>query len=503
MLEASYKTSYKTWGVIFVLAIGWGTCTLANVGPSTTSSFVAKSLSGSESSAWIPNAALFPLIGLQPLWGALGDRFGKKWFMVTGGLFGVVGNIVAGRATTVRQVIAGQAINGIGSSLLLLVTPTSMEVVPAETRPYAQGFAAFINGIMAIIGLMSAGGWRWAYYFNAIFFGLSGLLITVFYHPPLTQLRREQSIMAELKSLDIIGVMLLLAGVICIVTALTFGGNIYSWDSPSVMAPLVIGIGMLIAFCSFETWGRKDGLIDHRFLQSRNFLVVLFVGFIDGMLLYGVNAFFPVEAQAIFTNNLLKINLYLLPLNIMVLIGCLLSAFVLGRLRHFRALLVVSLVLLALFLGLLALVTPSRVAIALVFTAVVGLCTGVTTVLPVVILSYSIPSFLLGTGGTILASTRALGGVVGITIFATVYGNTMKWSVADVLGVTDQILAAATKAIADVSARAFRYVWIINMAAAVAAALLCLLLRSVNNRMTRHVESALENSKLRAKQMLK
>ena len=68
MLEASYKTSHKTWGVVFVLAIGWGTCTLANVGPSTTSSFVAKTLSGSESSSWIANAALFPLIGLQPLW---------------------------------------------------------------------------------------------------------------------------------------------------------------------------------------------------------------------------------------------------------------------------------------------------------------------------------------------------------------------------------------------------------------------------------------------------
>lgn len=63
-----YKTKLKTWLVIFVLGIGWGTCTLANVGPGTTSSFVAKSVSGTASSSWIPNAALFPLIGLQPLW---------------------------------------------------------------------------------------------------------------------------------------------------------------------------------------------------------------------------------------------------------------------------------------------------------------------------------------------------------------------------------------------------------------------------------------------------
>lgn len=113
------------------------------------------------------------------------------------------------------------------------------------------------------------------------------------------------------------------------------------------------------------------------------------------MLLYGVNAFFPVEAEAIFTSNLLEVNLYLLPLNVMVLVGCFGAALVLGRLRHYRTMLVTSLILLALFLGLLALVTPSRVAMACVFTGIIGLCVGVTTVLPVVVLSYSVPSHLM------------------------------------------------------------------------------------------------------------
>jgi len=144
-----------------------------------------------------------------------------------------------------------------------------------------------------------------------------------------------------------------------------------------------------------ETLGRSDGIIDHRFLESRNFFLILSVAFVDGMLLYGVNAFFPVEAQAIFTSNLLKVNLYLLPLNILVLVGCLGSGVFLGRLRHYRSLLVGSLVTIGLFLGLLTLVTPSRVVMACIFTGFVGLCTGVTTVLPVVIMSYSVPSHLM------------------------------------------------------------------------------------------------------------
>lgn len=60
-----------------------------------------------------------------------------------------------------------------------------------------------------------------------------------------------------------------------------------------------------------ETSGRKDGLIDHRFFVTHNFLLTLSVAFVDGMLPYGVNAFFPVEASAIFTNDPVKVNIYL------------------------------------------------------------------------------------------------------------------------------------------------------------------------------------------------
>lgn len=70
-------------------------------------------------------------------------------------------------------------------------------------------------------------------------------------------------------------------------------------------------INDLLTSLPAEAYGRTDGLIDHRFLQSRNFLLVLSVAFVDGMLLYGVNAFLPVEASAIFTSDPVRVNIYL------------------------------------------------------------------------------------------------------------------------------------------------------------------------------------------------
>lgn len=67
-LESEYRISFKTYAVLFFMGLTWGTCTLANVGPSSTYSYAVLELGGSTLQSWIPNAALFPLIGLEPVW---------------------------------------------------------------------------------------------------------------------------------------------------------------------------------------------------------------------------------------------------------------------------------------------------------------------------------------------------------------------------------------------------------------------------------------------------
>ncbi|CZR69618.1 related to potential drug facilitator PEP5 [Phialocephala subalpina] len=539
--EISYHVTSKTYLVLLVMGLAWSTCTLGNIGPSTTYTYCVTELGGKTKESWIPNAGLFPLIGLQPIWGSLADRFGKKWFIVAGGLFGIVGNVVAGTAKNIETVIGGQALNGIGSSLLLLVIPASMEIVTAETRAYAQGCTGLFNGVMAIVGLLTAGafakisisGWRWVYYFDAIFYGVSALLVMIVYNPPPTLLRCENSIDSQIRSVDYFGILLLLCGVVGIITSLTWGGNAYPWTSAQVLAMLILGGFLLMGFGLYEAYGRADGLIDHRFLESRNLLVILSVAFVDGMLLYGVNAFFPVEASAIFTGDPVKVNAYLLPLNILVLLGITASSMILGKTKHYRITLATSVFLIALFLGLLALVTPSRVAMTLVFTGFIGFGVGVTTVIPVVIMSYSVPPYIIGTAGTILASTRALGGTVGITIFSSIYANQMSKNlptgvakavvtaglptasvsqflgallnsvgeVTAVPGVSPEIIGTAVIAIKNISAQSFRYVWITNMVIGLVTTFLCLFLQPVRDKMTVHIESALEDGKFRKKQL--
>ncbi|KAJ4174123.1 hypothetical protein NW754_004538 [Fusarium falciforme] len=85
----SYRMFIRTYMVLITMAFAWGTCTMANIGPATTYSYT----------------------------GSLADRFGKKWFILSGGVADVIGNVVAGFAKSTEVIIAGQALNGLGSSL--------------------------------------------------------------------------------------------------------------------------------------------------------------------------------------------------------------------------------------------------------------------------------------------------------------------------------------------------------------------------------------------------
>ena len=66
--DSSYKLSTRTYLVLAAMAFAWGTCTMANIGPSTTYTYAVQDLGGGSISTWIPNASLFPIIGLQPIW---------------------------------------------------------------------------------------------------------------------------------------------------------------------------------------------------------------------------------------------------------------------------------------------------------------------------------------------------------------------------------------------------------------------------------------------------
>jgi hypothetical protein len=142
------------------------------------------------------------------------------------------------------------------------------------------------------------------------------------------------------------------------------------------------------------------------------------------------------------------------------------------------------------------LVTPERLNWAYAFSTLFGIGTAVTTTIPVTALALSIPSFLIGTAATVSISCHALGGIIGITIFTAIYNNKYASSVGPELAANTH-----APAIVPESERAWKYVWIAIACLVAANGVAACFLKSVKPMMNDHVESALEDGKIREAQL--
>lgn len=227
------------------------------------------------------------------------------------------------------------------------------------------------------------GGWRWAYYFNAIIYGFTAVAITVAYFPPPPRLGRHKSILHDIvTSVDYIGILLFAGSCASLIIGMTWGGTAYPWSDGKVIATLTMGCAGLVIFGLYESFVVKEGILDHRLFQTLNFPILLFVCTIDGMLLLGVNVLYSQEIFDLFTHNAVEIAVMLSPFLITSTFGCIPAGWIMARTKSYRTLLVCALFWCSLFTGLMALVNSSRRSWAYAFTTLFGIGTAVTTTIP-------------------------------------------------------------------------------------------------------------------------
>jgi MFS family permease len=196
-----------------------------------------------------------------------------------------------------------------------------------------------------------AGGWRWAYYFNGIIYGITAVSIALSYFPPPPVLRRHHVLKEIASSVDYIGILLMSGSFASLIIGLTWGGSTYAWDSKQVIATLVMGCVGLLLFGLYEAFVVKEGILDHRLFQTLNFPILLFVCTIDGMLLLGVNVLYAQQIFDLFSQNAVRIAVILSPYLITSTFGCIPAGWIMASTRSYRTMLVGALFWCSLFTG--------------------------------------------------------------------------------------------------------------------------------------------------------
>ncbi|OAA57978.1 siderophore iron transporter [Niveomyces insectorum RCEF 264] len=436
-VPAGYWRSYRFLGSVLAIVLLANNLFIGYSMPANILSVIGADLGGgSQISLASLVLTLIKGVGLL-LVGSISDVVGRRYFLISGQLVNFVGAIVAARAQNVNTLIGASALVGLGQTTQVLYPLLLQEIVPNKYRGLSQGFISFAVFPTIALGpafarLMVANprfGWRALYWLDTITVGVSLILFALCYFPPgFNELQTGTfSKRTQLRRIDYGGFALYAGGLVCLLLALSWGGNKFAWSSATIIALLVVGVVVLIAFAIFETYvPLHTPLLPMTLFKNRSFVVAVIVGSCGQMSWYALNLLWPYHIQDLYTTDNNTVGWMSCATGIALATGELIMGFFCKKGGRIKYQMFVSVALLTILSGIMSIANQHREALAVAMITCVGFCVGWIELITIVVATLVIPPEQIGSGSAFFASTRAVTGTIVTSIYLAIYNNRSK-----------------------------------------------------------------------------
>jgi EmrB/QacA subfamily drug resistance transporter len=389
---------------------------------------IAGDLHGLSHLSWVITAYLLASTVSTPLWGKLGDLYGRKTFFQASILIFLVGSVLAGLAHSMLELIAFRAVQGIGGGGLLTGAQTIVaDVVPARDRGRYQGLFGSVFGVTSVIGPLIGGffvdnlSWRWVFYVN-LPIGVVALAVVAAVLP--RQVSRVQH------RIDYLGTVLLAGAATSLVLLTSLGGTTYPWSSAPILIMGAAAVILGAAFVRAESRTAEPVLPLHLF-RNRVFSAASAVGFVVGFAMFGAIAYLPQYMQIVKGASPTISGLRLLPLMAGLLVTSITTGRLVSRWGRYRVFPIVGTAVMTLGLYLLShLGVATGDWLSSLYMLVLGAGIGASLQVLVVAVQNAVGYDDLGaaTGGATFF--RSIGGSFGTAIFGAVFSNVLPGNLA-------------------------------------------------------------------------
>ncbi|MBB6434648.1 MFS transporter [Streptomyces candidus] len=388
-------------------------------------------LQGLDRMSWAITAYLLTsTIGL-PVYGKLGDLFGRKGVFLFAIVVFVVGSALAGWSRTMDQLIAFRALQGAGAGGLMIgVQAIVADLVPPRRRGRFMGLIGAAFGLASVAGPLLGGfftdhaSWRWCFYINVPFGLVTFAVVAVVLKLPKPAVRPR---------LDLMGAALLAAASTCLVLLSSWGGTEYAWDSRVILGLAAGAAGTSLLFVVVE-YHAAEPLIPLRLFRDSVFNVTGLVGAVVGVALFGAASYLPTFLQMVDGASATESGLLMLPMMGGVVIASIVSGQLISATGHYRVYPVLGCALSAAGMWLLSRLERGTPQLDYsIWMAVLGV--GVGLVLPVLVLAVqnSVHPGDLGTATSANNYFRQMGGSLGAAVFGTLFAGRLVDALADSL----------------------------------------------------------------------
>ncbi|MHB1223889.1 MAG: MFS transporter [Gemmatimonadaceae bacterium] len=376
-------------------------------------------LGGLAHLSWVVTAYLLAQTVVTPLYGKLGDLYGRKGVLQSAIVLFLAGSVLCGMSQSMTQLIVFRAIQGLGGGGLTVTTQAVVgDIVPPRERGRYQGIFGAVFGLSSIAGPLVGGyftthlSWRWIFYVN-VPLGLLAMAVLAVTLPSTGSRKRH--------AIDYAGAGLLATALASIILVADLGGATYPWESPTIFG---LGVAAAISLVAFIWTERRatEPVLPLSLFRNRAFATTSGLGFIVGFALFGSVTYLPLFLQVVLGSSPTASGLQMLPLMGGMLVTSIVSGQLISRTGRYKRYPIAGTAVMTLGLYLLSRLTAgSALPEALVAMLVLGLGLGLVMQVLVIAVQNAVDYRDLGVATSGAMLFRLIGGSFGTAVLGAIF----------------------------------------------------------------------------------
>jgi EmrB/QacA subfamily drug resistance transporter len=420
---------------------------------------IVDELNGLAAIAWVTTEFMLAQIAVAPVYGKLGDIYGRKTVLQVAVVVFMVGSALCGMSRTMLELVASRAVQGAGAGgLMVLVQAIVGDIVAPRGRAKYQTLFGSVFGVASVGGPLLGGylveqlSWRWIFFVNLPL----GILAVAVLAVVLPASRRRST-----ESIDYKGAALLAAGLTSLSLLVTLSGHDWSWLSVPGLALALCAAAFLGAFVIVERRA-PDPILPAAIGRNPVFRVAAALSALLGCVMFSVVTFTPLYFQVVQGDSPTTSGLRLAAMMLGIIVAGFAAGQAISRTGRYRRFPIAGFATMAVGLLALSSIGPATSALYVELAlAVFGAGLGMTMQILVTAVQNAVPHEVLGSATSAVTVVRGMGNALGPAILGAVFAA--------------QLAAAAPgSAVEEAYVGALRPVYLVGAGLAIVGVLLAL-----------------------------
>jgi EmrB/QacA subfamily drug resistance transporter len=405
---------------------------------STAMPRIVAELQGLSLYAWVTTVYLLSSTVMVPIWGKLGDLYGRKIVLIWGVTIFILGSALCGLSGEfgrlpllgggMVQLIVFRGLQGIGGGALFTSAfAVIADLYPPRERGKMSGYFGAVFGLASVVGPVIGGfltehgtvhlaglviaGWRWVFYVNLPLSAVA-LFMIIAKTPGLKAGRGGR--------VDVLGAGLVVTAFVPLLLALSWGGHLHPWNSPTILALFAI-TAISLALFTYVELKVPEPLLPLELFRNKVFTLGNSAAFVIAMAFFGAITFVPLYLQLGIGVSATRSGMTMLPMMFGLILSSTVSGRLVTRIGRYKPMMIFGSVVMIIGILLMTRIGPQTTAAGVAWRVfVLGIGLGPAQGLFALAVQNAVPLDKLGVATSSSQFFRQIGSTVGVAVFGAV-----------------------------------------------------------------------------------